>query len=135
MPERNKASCADVILLYLVEDNVAVFGVNLLTYSLPGRLEPCDVGEVADVDAAVGAAEQSLPLHPGHRLILHPQTFEPRHWVQLRRTEVQEIVLQSPSSSDLTIPMMVMIGPVSWQLTAEYSPSPQHQQNLKKINY
>ena len=70
-----------ILSCYLVEDNVAVLGVDLVTHPLPGRLEPGDVGEVADVDAAVGAAEQPLPLHSGHRLILHPQTLEPRHRV------------------------------------------------------
>lgn len=65
-----------ILSCYLVEDNVAVLGVNLVTHSLPGGPEPGDVGEVADVDGAVGAAQQPLPLHPRHSLILHPQALE-----------------------------------------------------------
>ena len=98
-----------ILSCYLVEDNVTVLGVDLVTHSLPGRLEPGDVGEVADVDGAVGAAEQPLPLHPCHRLVLHPQTLESRHRVKLRRAEVQQLVVQSPASPDLTSPTLMMM--------------------------
>ena len=133
-----------ILSCYLVEDNVAVLGVNLVTHSLPGGPEPGDVGEVADVDGAVGAAQQPLPLHARHSLILHPQALEASVRVQLRRAKVQEVVVQVPTSPDLTpltletlmvtsnasMMMMRVDSSTRWQ-TIDYLHTPQHQHNLK----
>ena len=69
------------------EHDVAVLGVDVLAELLPAGLELSDVGVVADVDGAVSAAQQLLPLHRLQGL-LRPHALQPRLLVQRGGGEV-----------------------------------------------
>ena len=69
------------------EDDVALLAVDILAHpGLEGR-ELGDVGVVADVDGAVGAAQQFLPLH-SLQALLRPDALEAGLLVQSGCSEV-----------------------------------------------
>ena len=70
-----------LVVRLLAEDDVAVLGVDIIADLRPGGAELGDVGVVTDVDGAVSAAQQFLPLHSLHRLV-GPHALQARLLVQ-----------------------------------------------------
>ena len=85
-----------LVVRLLAEHDVAVLGVDILADLHPAGAELGDVGVVADVDGAVGAAQQFLPLH-SLQALLRPDALEAGLLVQSGRAEVYQVV-QDPAS-------------------------------------
>ena len=78
------------LLGLLGEHDRAPLGVHVLTHAGAEGGELGDVGVVADVDGAVSAAQQLLPLHRLQGL-LRPHALQPRLLVQCGGGEVNVV--------------------------------------------